>query len=187
MARLLRGEAEIRTARQHWSVFLPVVTSCVVILGVGFFLLKVAPHSVAGRDLHQVKVVIGLVLVLFCGALFLLRYLRWRFTTYTLTTTRILMSSGILSRTTESIVLDRVQDVVVRQSLLGRLFGAGDVEVESAGRSGSEVFHLLADPMGFSDALHDAVEAYRRGGADASAPTAPNTTPPPESRGDGVG
>lgn len=176
MTRLLDGEQEIRTARQHWAVFLPVVLTDVVVLGVGLTVLAVTPNTVAGHSVHQVKVVVALSLLLFCLTAFILRYLRWRYTTYTLTTSRILMSRGVLSRTTESIVLDRIQDVTVHQSLVGRLVGAGDLEVESAGRSGSEVFSLLADPQGFSDALHYAAEAYRR--AQATAPWSPSGEPP---------
>jgi uncharacterized membrane protein YdbT with pleckstrin-like domain len=172
LTRLLEGEQPIRVARQHWVVFIPVVLVCAVVLGVGLALLKVLPSSVSGHSLHQIKVVIALILVLFSLATFSLRWLRWRFTTYTLTNRRILVSTGVLSRTTESITLDRIQDLTVRQSILARIFRAGDVEIESAGREGTEVLDLISDPQGFSDSLQSAVEAHRAGPAYPAAPPA---------------
>ena len=163
MNRLLEGEIEVRVARQHWAVFVPVIGGVVAILAVAAVLLAVTPHTVRGHDLRSVKLYVGLVLALFCLVAFTLRWLRWRYTTYTLTNLRILSSRGILSRRVESISLDRVQDTTVSQSLIGRVFRAGNVEIESAGRDGREVFRLIADPQGFGNALQTAVEAHRRG------------------------
>ena len=74
-----------------------------------------------------------------------------------------MVGTGVLSRHTESIDLDRVQDTAVRQSLLARIFRAGDVEIESAGRDGTEVLARIHDPQGFSNDLLNAVEAHRTG------------------------
>jgi len=179
LTRLLEGEQPVRVARQHWVVFVPVVLVCAVVLVVGGLLLKVLPGTVAGRSLHEIKVAIFLVLVLFSLAAFSVRWLRWRFTTYTLTNRRIVVSTGVLSRTTESITLDRVQDTTVHQNLLARMFRAGDVEIESAGREGTEVLDLINDPQGFSDSLQMAVEAHRVGQTYPAPPT-PGSAPLPQ-------
>ena len=68
-----------------------------------------------------------------------LRLLRWRFQTYTLTSHRIVLARGVVSRVTESIALDRIQDTVVRRPLADRLIGAGSLEIQSAGRDGTEI------------------------------------------------
>jgi uncharacterized membrane protein YdbT with pleckstrin-like domain len=161
--KLLDNEREVRVVRQHWAVFVPVVAISALVLIVTFVVLKVLPHDVSGHDLHSVKVVIILVIGLAALGVLSLHYLRWRFTTYTITDRRVLVSRGVLSRYTESITLDRIQDTSVSQSLLGRIFRAGTVEIESAGRDGAEVIHLIPDPMGFSNQLQQAVEAHRMG------------------------
>ncbi len=163
MRRLLQGEREIRVARQHWSVFIPVVLGCLLVVAVLAWLTAVAPSHISSVRLDSVKTFV-LVLGLAAVALTLtVRWLRWHYTTFTLTDRRVMVGTGVLSRHTESIGLDRVQDTAVRQSLLARLFRAGDVEIESAGRDGSEVLARIHDPQGFSNDLLTAVEAHRTG------------------------
>lgn len=163
MRKLLQDEREIRVTRQHWSIFVPVVGGCLLVVAVLAFLVKVLPSDVSGHSLDGARSFV-LVLGVAGAALFLtLRWLRWHYTTFTLTDRRVMVGTGVLSRHTESIALDRVQDTAVRQSLLARLFRAGDLEIESAGRDGSEVLARIHDPQGFSSDLLNAVEAHRTG------------------------
>jgi uncharacterized membrane protein YdbT with pleckstrin-like domain len=160
---LMPGENAIRQARQHWTVFIPVGLVCVGALIVGFVLLAVTPSTVSGHDIGEVKTLIGLGLAVVVVATALVRYVQWRSLTYLLTDHRIVVRRGILSRFTESIALDRVQDSGVRQRLLARILRFGDVEIESAGREGSEVLRHISDPAGFSNQLLLAIEARRSG------------------------
>lgn len=163
MTKLLDNEREIRLARQHWAIFVPTLLVLLLVVVAATVILILIPGTVSDRSTGTVKTVIGLVIGLFVVAAFLLRYLRWRFTTYVLTDKRILLSKGILSRYTESITLDRIQDTATSQSLIGRVFKAGTVEIESAGRDGTERLTLIHDPVGFSNTLQQAVEAHRTG------------------------
>ena len=54
---------------------------------------------------------------------------------YRLTTQRIFVEKGILSRTTDQTELVRVDDVRVKQGIADRIFGCGDVEVMSTDAS----------------------------------------------------
>jgi len=179
---LLAGEEEVRTTRQHWVVFVPVTALAVVVVGVGALILKLLPATARGHSLHTVKVSIAIALAVVMGGVLLVRWLRWRFTTFVLTNHRIVVSRGVLSRHVESIALDRVQDTSVDQGLLARVFRAGNVEIESAGRDGSEVLRTIHDPVGFSNSLQYAVEARRTGqpysGSMAGAPQPPMGAPP---------
>ena len=82
-----------------------------------------------------------------------LRILRWRFATYHLTDRRIVMEGGILSRTAETIPLDRIQNTVIHRPFGDRLIGAGDIEIESAGRDGVEVLHRIPKAEAFYNEL----------------------------------
>ncbi|HEY6378089.1 MAG TPA: PH domain-containing protein [Candidatus Dormibacteraeota bacterium] len=177
MARaLLAGETAIRTARQHWYVFLPPLAVSLLVLGVAGSIVAVSPGDVGGHSLNLPKEVIALVAVLFVAAVLTLRYLRWRYTTFTLTDRRVVVSRGVLSRFTKSIALDRVQDVRVTQGLLARVFQAGTVEIESAGRDGADMLRHILDPVGFSDALQLQAQGMRTG--QATVAWAPVAGPP---------
>jgi membrane protein YdbS with pleckstrin-like domain len=180
--KLLQDEREIRVARQHWSIFIPVVGGCLLMVGVLAGLAVVAPSHVSGLGLGSAKTFV-VALGLAAAALTLtVRWLRWHYTTFTLTDRRVVVGAGVLSRQTESIALDRVQDTAVRQSLVARIFRAGDVEIESAGRDGSEVLANIHDPQGFSNDLLNAVEAHRTG-RPSGAGDEPTGAPAPQGYG----
>lgn len=69
------------------------------------------------------------------------RILLLHFTTYTLTTFRLVLDSGILSKHHKVIPIHKIQDVAYHQTLLERLMNVGDVIVESAGEKSA--IHLL--------------------------------------------
>jgi membrane protein YdbS with pleckstrin-like domain len=161
--KLLQDEREIRVARQHWSIFIPVVGGCLLMVGVLAGLAVVGPSHVSGLPLDSAKTFVVALGLAGAALTLTVRWLRWHYTTFTLTDRRVVVGAGVLSRHTESIALDRVQDTAVRQSLVARIFRAGDVEIESAGRDGSEVLANIHDPQGFSNDLLNAVEAHRTG------------------------
>jgi uncharacterized membrane protein YdbT with pleckstrin-like domain len=62
--------------------------------------------------------------------------MRWRTTTYEVTTRRLRLREGILSRTGRDFPLNRISDVSFRQGLLDRMLGCGTLVVESPGEHG---------------------------------------------------
>ena len=62
--------------------------------------------------------------------------LRWRTTVYELTTKRMRLRDGIITRNGRDIPLSRITDVSFRKGLLDRLLGCGTLVVESAGEHG---------------------------------------------------
>jgi membrane protein YdbS with pleckstrin-like domain len=67
--------------------------------------------------------------------------IRRYFTRYTLTRSKLIVQKGVLSRQKKTIPITKIQDVSYQQQILERIFGFGDVVVESAGEWGS--VHLV--------------------------------------------
>jgi uncharacterized membrane protein YdbT with pleckstrin-like domain len=82
------------------------------------------------------------------------QYIRWRAESFSITDQRIITKRGVLSRYSRSIGLSRVQDVTTSQGVFGRMFGYGTVEVDSAGRDGTEVLTYVPDPVGFRNVIY---------------------------------
>ena len=58
--------------------------------------------------------------------------LRWLTTTYTLTTRRLIVRSGLLTKTGRDLPLMRVNDVAFSRSLTDRLLGCGTLRIKTA-------------------------------------------------------
>jgi hypothetical protein len=132
---LLSGESVVTTERQHVAVLVPATLLAVICLGVPLILIQLVPDQVSGKNVSGAKAIADAVVAVVVVAWYLLRVLRWRFHTYTLTTHRIVLSSGVISRVTESI--------------------------QSAGRDGTEVLRLVPKPDRFYTQILQAIEDYR--------------------------
>ena len=62
-------------------------------------------------------------------------HLRQHFTKMTLAGDKLRYESGVLSKTTRTIPVSKIQDVRARQSFGQRLIGVGDLTVETAGEA----------------------------------------------------
>ena len=68
------------------------------------------------------------------------------FTEQGVTTKRGIKKEGIISRNTEELHLSKVETVEIKQGVLGRILGYGDVELTGTGLSGL-VFKTVSSPM----------------------------------------
>ncbi|MGO8686215.1 MAG: PH domain-containing protein [Candidatus Dormibacteria bacterium] len=187
---LLAGESVIAVERQHVAVLVPAAAVAVVCLGVPLVLIQLVPGTVLGHGVGTAKAIADAVVAVVVAGWFLLRVLRWRCQTYTLTTHRIVLSRGVVSRVTESIALDRIQDTVVRRPLADRLIRSGSVEIQSAGRDGTEILRLVPRPERFYTQILQAIEDYRHLALGYEVPETaaegPEQQPVPRGAGGGV-
>jgi uncharacterized membrane protein YdbT with pleckstrin-like domain len=66
-------------------------------------------------------------------------YLRWRFTRYLITTQELYYRTGIISESVVQIRLENIQNTRYSRSILERLFGYGDISIETSGTDGTEL------------------------------------------------
>src|SRR5205085_4144309 len=71
---------------------------------------------------------------------------RWATSHFVLTSTRIIRRSGWIAKESIEIPLEKISDVRFRQSVFERLVKAGDLTIESAGRTGQERLQSCRDP-----------------------------------------
>jgi uncharacterized membrane protein YdbT with pleckstrin-like domain len=97
-----------------------------------------------------VGIVVGIVAVLVLLALvWLVGHVRRTATDYAVTTQRLYIRRGILSKSEQQTRIERVQNVNTHQSMLERLLRVGTVEFDTAGTDDSEFrFAGIADPSG---------------------------------------
>jgi uncharacterized membrane protein YdbT with pleckstrin-like domain len=129
------GEQVIRNLRPHWRrVAIPVVLLPIVV-GVTAYVCsldKVNNHKWA---VYAILIIAALILIWFSVR----PLLGWLSTRYCLTNRRVLVRTGVLSRTGRDVPLTRVNDVSFQRTIIERMFGSGTLTIESAGERGQVV------------------------------------------------
>jgi uncharacterized membrane protein YdbT with pleckstrin-like domain len=169
----LLGEHEeiVYDLRPHWWTLVGriLVTALVVAAAtVGWAFLPV------GRLQQPGRLAIGGIAVLCVLVVALPHYLRWATTHFVLTTDRLIFRSGVLSKHSKEIPLERLNDVTFSQSLWDRVIGAGDLFIESAGERGQTVFENMPKPEAVQVEIYRQMEAngQRMSGGAPRAPSA---------------
>lgn len=95
------------------------------------------------------------LLLTFCtlGLFLVVLHLYRTYHCYVLTTTRLIIISGILGRAAEEIELFRIIDSSVTQNLFDRFAQTGNINVISTDKTGAIVMHKIEDPYRVRDAL----------------------------------
>lgn len=148
---LAENEQILLETHQHWfvlfgKIFLELLLIVVIIVGV-FVAYPFYPVAIY-----------GLVLVLIPVIGILNDVLVWRNKAYIVTNYRVIQTSGVFSKDVVDSSLEKVNDVKLSQSFLGRIFGYGDIEILTASELGVNLFHQIHDPVGFKTAMLNAKE-----------------------------
>jgi hypothetical protein len=151
---LASGEQPIRRDHQHWFVlladafygFLAIVAAIVL-----FFLSQNLTGAV--RDVMSIVVPVLLI----GGLLYILwEALRWRNEEYIVTSRRVLRMEGVINKRVIDSSLEKINDAVLTQSIFGRMFGFGDLEILTASETGISILRMLRQPDDFKRAMLDA-------------------------------
>ncbi|HZS19612.1 MAG TPA: PH domain-containing protein [Pseudonocardiaceae bacterium] len=127
---LLVGDEQLVVHKHpHWKTLLLPVLVLFLIVGLGSYLAAL----VAGTS-WQSYGWIGLAVLgsIALWWLTVIPLLRWRTTHFVLTTRRVMVREGILSRSGIDIPINRINTVQFRHSLLGRILNYGTLVIESA-------------------------------------------------------
>ena len=86
------------------------------------------------------------------------RGIRRRFTKITIAGDRLRYELGMFSRSTRTIQITKVQDVQVDQTLFQRMFGIGNLSIETAGETSRLTIANIDQPQLVADEIMDAAQ-----------------------------
>ena len=157
---LATGERILHRERQHWLVLLWGARLPIVAMILGVLLLVL---SSAVSDLLS-QLVFWAGAVLFLGGLAFLVWatLRYLNQEYVLTNRRVIEVQGVVNKRSTDSSLEKINDAILTQSIFGRLFGFGDLEVLTASEAGIERFQMIVNPILFKKAMMDAKHEYEQ-------------------------
>lgn len=132
---LAKGERVERSIHPHWlTIAAPAFVGLLLVVGT-VLVVRVTPDDSRGNLIQWIAV--ALIVVVAIPAV-LVPFLRWRTTHYVVTTHRVMVRRGILSKSGKDITLSKITDVSFQQSLLDRIINSGSLRIESAGDSPDE-------------------------------------------------
>ena len=146
---LRSGENVVLEARitplQTWAA--------IAILCVLFGPFSIAMVVIAIRDDSPGWFVLALlVAILFILLPSIYYYFRYKRAELSVTNMRVVEKTGILSDNVVDTVLDRIQNVVYKQPVLGKIFGFGTVTIRGVGTT-IDPIRGIADPIGLRQAV----------------------------------
>jgi len=152
----LLGEREkiLLVTHQHWfqlfrSILLEIVMIILTVVVVTFLYLSnlVTPSP---------PVLFGYLLLLIPIASLLRDTLIWYNHKYVVTNRRVIQVFGVFNKNVTDSSLEKVNDVKMDQSVMGRVFNFGDIEILTASELGINRFTFIGDPVRFKTAMLDA-------------------------------
>ncbi|MEO6548797.1 MAG: PH domain-containing protein [Ferruginibacter sp.] len=143
---LKKDEKIILITRQHW-----------IRLALPIFIWMVAA-SLLIWFAQTTGFIITLVLSLYP----LYEYLTYKNNLWCVTNLRVVDESGFFSRHSKESPIEKINNVEYNQGIWGRIFGFGNVDIQTAAEMGETTYELIHDPKQLKDTITQAQEEYKK-------------------------
>jgi uncharacterized membrane protein YdbT with pleckstrin-like domain len=156
---LVPGETVIYETRLHWIVMLRhIIVGCLLLALPGVVLLVYALRQ-TGMDTTNIHVMEAAgVALLICGVVAILAgMVRRSATEMAVTNRRVVIKTGLTSRKTIEMLLNKVESIEVSETAFGRMLGFGTIVVIGTGGT-LEPFHNVAHPLEFRSQVQQQIE-----------------------------
>ncbi|MDP3066201.1 MAG: PH domain-containing protein [Methanobacteriaceae archaeon] len=144
-----------------------VVLKFIIIILIMYFFRLIIEWTVKVKNYLvnwvQLPLVDGMTLLIFILIFFLflwiiLDYLSWRQKKYILTNQRVIVQGGLIRRKKSFIHYNKVQNIIISQSLVDRLFSAGDMEIFGGHEGTDLILEDIPNPLEVEDMLNRLIE-----------------------------
>ncbi|MBX6342480.1 MAG: PH domain-containing protein, partial [Thermomicrobiaceae bacterium] len=148
---LADGESVLISARRH-ALF---VAARLVLLGVAAVALAALGVWVA-TSVSTLAAIVPWAVAAVAAGLAVARFLAWRSEQFVVTNYRIIQTEGVLNKRVLDSSLEKVNDILMTQSLIGRMLDYGTIEIITGSDVGVNRLDALAHPALFKRMIVDA-------------------------------
>ena len=161
------NEKIILVSRQHWfilirSIFLEMLTILAIIIIITLALIF-APGATPLLALGYLLLIIPLALIAH-------DVMVWTNIQYIVTNRRVMQIAGVFNKSVTDSSLEKVNDVKMEQSAMGRVFEYGDIQILTASELGVNLFKRIGEPVVFKTVMLNAKEKLDFGEGDEDRP-----------------
>ena len=180
---LTGGEQIMLRSRQHWLALILRTRTGMVLFGLALLILVgIIFFNLQAGVVRDVLSAIGGIVLVLAVIVFAYRLIQWLATEYVITNRRLIKVSGILNKRAGDSSLEKINDAILTQPLLGRMLNYGDLEILTAADMANDLYRMLRDPKGFKKVMltqkHALETEYSYVGSPP--PTPPLRAPAPE-------
>ena len=143
---LKKDEKILLITRQHWIKLILPIFIWLLVAALSIWLLQTT----------------GLIITLAAALYPMIEYLNWKNNLWCITSVRVVDESGFFTRYSKESPLDKINNVEYDQSIWGRLFGYGNVDIQTAAEMGETTYELIHHPKLLKDTITHAQEEYKK-------------------------
>ena len=165
------GERLVLVAHKHVFVLLRAAFQWIAL----FFVALIVLILVAGQPWADIAGTIKTVLLIVCFVAmvvsliaFGVSYLEWQAEQYIVTNERVIQVQGIVNKRELATSLDKVNDIETDQTLFGRMFNYGTVDIITGSDIGINKLKYLDKPLEFKKVMLNAKNRYYGDASDAA-------------------
>jgi hypothetical protein len=176
---LADGERPILRARQHLlAPFIEGRTALAILLASAVLLALLSLSGMPDNTLRQILGYATLILLLIAIAWLGVIFIGWYSEDYLVTNRRVLKVDGILRKRSADSSLEKINDAILEQSVLGRILNYGDLEILTAAETPVDHYSYLAGAPSFKRTMLDAKHALEQEVYDFPGPPLRASAPP---------
>ena len=141
----LKGEEQVfLLTKPHWFTLIgpALITSIALIVG----------FAIGGA---------GILIGIICCLYFVYKVVQRNRNLWAVTNLRVIDEFGVFSNNSKESPLDKINNISYSQSLGGRIFGYGNVEIQTAAEIGSTTYYSVEKPKALKDAITQMQEEYK--------------------------
>jgi uncharacterized membrane protein YdbT with pleckstrin-like domain len=142
---LKKDEKIILVTKPHWLTL--VVPFLIMLIG-----------SVIGFAIGSYGILLSLVLVCY----FIYKIIQRNNNIWVVTNLRVIDEYGVFSNNTKESPLDKINNVSYRQSFWGKIFGYGNVQIQTAAEIGSTTYFTVENSKELKDTITRMQEEYKQ-------------------------
>ncbi len=144
---LKKDEKLLIIIRQHWIKLVLPIFAWLLLTAVLLFWLQNA---------------VALIIILVTAIYPMVEYINWKYNLWGVTNMRVVDESGFFTRYSKESPLDKINNVEYDQPLMGRIFGYGNVDIQTAAEMGETKYTLIHHPKLLKDTITNAQEEYKK-------------------------
>src|SRR5450631_2717992 len=146
---LQKGEKILLVTYSSWTTLINPSLISLLLVAAGIFVV------------YHFLFVWGWLAPLFAVIYWLFKYYTWKANIWVVTNFRVIDETGLFSHYAKESPLDKINNVSYDQTLAGRLFNFGHVEIQTAAGMGATDYYNVNHPKRLKDTITAAQSEYR--------------------------